>query len=78
MFEILSMAPQLKEDYLALPYHLIKQASSCGPLSSSRSLYLLEALNLIQKYMHEWMSTYIHLSTPVHVYTLINMHLHPS
>lgn len=26
LFEILSMAPQLKEDYLALPYHLIKQA----------------------------------------------------
>lgn len=26
LLEILSMAPQLKEDYLVLPYHLIKQA----------------------------------------------------
>lgn len=26
LLEILSMAPQLKEDYLVLPYRLIKQA----------------------------------------------------
>lgn len=25
LLEILSMVPQLKEDYLVLPYHLIKQ-----------------------------------------------------